>query len=226
MLKHIKNKISTNLYILKENNTSMVKISVSILSEDFAQDAVDEIETADMLHYDIMDGEYAGEKTIWAEAVEHLQTNLEKDVHLMIQNPEEYIDEFADAGADRISFHIEATEVPEAVIGMIQSKRIKAGIAMEPETSIADILKFIEDIDFILVMSVKAGMGGQRFKPEVLEKVKRLKSQNPALEIEIDGGITAENARQIKDAGVDVIVSGTFVFSDEPSKQIKILREA
>ncbi len=203
----------------------MTKISASILSEDFSQEAVDSANNADMIHFDIMDGDYVPQTTVGSEVVEELETDLPKDVHLMVQNPEEFIDEYANAGASRISFHIEATSSPEAVIGMIHARGLKAGIALEPATSIADIIDYIEEIDFLLIMCVKAGMGGQKFKGEILEKIRRIRRHYPNLEIEVDGGINEQIGAAVVKAGANVLVSGTYIFSDEAAKNIKKLQD-
>jgi len=202
----------------------MTKISASLLAGNFSQEAADRVHVADMLHFDIMDGEFVPEKTIWSHEVAHISTPLIKEVHLMIQNPEEYIDEFADAGAERISFHIEATNAPQAVIGLIQNKGIKVGITINPSTPIADILDFIEEIDYVLVMSVIPGKGGQKFMPEAIEKIRRLKKHYPKLEIEVDGGINAETGAQCVKAGADILVVGTYIFSKEGEEKNHILK--
>ncbi|MBU1201726.1 MAG: ribulose-phosphate 3-epimerase [Nanoarchaeota archaeon] len=202
----------------------MVKISVSILAANFSQEAIDRASSADMIHFDVMDGEFVPKKTIWSDEVAELKTTLIKDVHLMIENPEEYVEEFIDAGAERIAFHVEATDNPEAVIGLIQSKGIKAGITLNPETPIEKIVDFLDSVDFVLIMSVRPGEGGQSFMNESLEKIKMIKKAYPKLEIEIDGGINAETAKLAKEAGVDTLVVGTFIFSGEPKERIRELR--
>jgi len=202
-----------------------IKVAPSILADNFTQEAVDKVKSADLIHIDIMDGEFVPTKTVWADLVAELETDLPKDVHLMIMNPEEYIDEFIDAGADSISFHIEATDVPEAVIGLIQSKGVKAGIVINPETSVEKIMPFLEEVDFVLVMSVNPGKGGQSFIEKTLDKVKFIREKFPNLDIEVDGGIDGETAKLAVKAGVNILVSGTYIYSGDTEKKIRELRK-
>ncbi|MFH1589617.1 MAG: ribulose-phosphate 3-epimerase [archaeon] len=201
----------------------MVKVSASILSKNFSQEAVDSVKSADYLQLDIMDGEFVPQTTPWADAIDFLETNLPKEVHLMVMNPEEHVDDFIDAGADRIAFHIEATQNPEAVIGMIHVRGVKAGIAINPSTSVETIFPFLEEIEFVIVMSVEPGASGQNFKKSALEKIKVIKRRNPGVEVEIDGGIDDETARLAVDAGADIVVSDSFLQKGDPEKQIAIL---
>ncbi|MBC8495581.1 ribulose-phosphate 3-epimerase [archaeon] len=201
----------------------MVKISASLLEEGFFQDVVDKVKSADMIHFDVMDGEFVPRKTIWTEEVASVDTKLLKDVHLMVLQPEDFIQDFIDAGADMISFHIEATDVPEAIIGMIQHQSVKAGITIKPKTDVSEIVRFLPDIDFVLIMSVEPGLGGQSFIKDSLEKVRFIRKNYPDLDIEIDGGINEETAKLAVKAGVTILVSGTYLFKD-PENRINLLK--
>jgi len=201
----------------------MIRVSVSLMAGDFSQDAADKVHEAELLHFDVMDGEFVPKKTIGAEDVARIATPSIKEVHLMVQNPEEYIDDFADAGAERISFHVEATQSPAAVIGLIHNRGLQAGITLNPSTSIADIVDFIEEIDYVLIMSVLPGKGGQEFMPEALEKIRRLRKHYPDLEIEVDGGINAITGAECVNAGANTLVAGTFIFLEKGREREKIL---
>ncbi|MBU0666465.1 MAG: ribulose-phosphate 3-epimerase [Nanoarchaeota archaeon] len=202
----------------------MVKVSASVLAEGFSQEAVDAVNSADMLQLDIMDGEFVPHKTIGSKEVAELVTDLPKDVHLMILNPEEYVEEFIEAGADRISFHLEATNCPEAIIGLVHASGIKVGIALSIETPLVDIIPYIRDIDFVNIMPIKPGASGQEFDMAVLDKIKFIKQKFPNLEIEVDGGINHETAFLVVEAGADILVSDTFIFSGDTEERIRLLQ--
>lgn len=202
-----------------------IKIAPSIMAGNFSQEAVDSVKTADLIHIDIMDGEFVPNKTIWYEQVEELETDLPKDVHLMIMNPEEVVDEFIDAGAGRISFHIEATENPEAVIGLVQHRGVEVGIALNPETSADKVMPFLEDVDFVLVMSVHPGKGGQEFIEDVLPKIELIRSKFPNLDIAVDGGINADTAKGVVEAGANILISGSYLFSENVEERISKLKQ-
>ncbi|MFH1770239.1 MAG: ribulose-phosphate 3-epimerase [archaeon] len=202
----------------------MVKVSASVLSRNFSQEAVDAVKSADMLQLDIMDGEFVPHRTIWADSIDFIKTDLIKDVHLMIMRPEEHVEDFMDSGADRIAFHVEATDVPQAVIGLIQGRGIKAGIAINPETPLENILPFLEEVDFVLVMTVNPGASGGGFIDEALNKVRLIRKNFPNLEIEVDGGIDSETAKLAVNAGADIVVSDTYINVD-PEERIRILKD-
>jgi len=202
----------------------MVKVAASILAANFSQQGADLVKNADIVHIDVMDGEFVSQKTVWTEVVIGLETNLPKDVHLMVMNPEEYVEEFIDAGAAMVSFHIESTDVPEAVIGLIQAKGAKAGITLKPGTHIDMIKPYLDSVDFVLVMSVEPGKGGQGFKEEALQKVIFLRNNYPNLDIEIDGGINEETAKKAIDVGANILVVGTYLFTGTPEEQISKLK--
>ena len=201
---------------------STVKISPSILSADFGK-LGSEISTlekagADLIHVDVMDGHFVPNITIGPEVIKDLRkhTSLPFDVHLMISPVHKYIRNFAEAGADIITIHPEATENLIESINEIKKFDKKAGISLNPETKINEVLPVIHMIDLVLIMSVNPGFGGQKFIESTLEKVKFLRKEidqkKLSVEIEIDGGINFDNAVIAKKAGVDILVSGTTIF--------------
>ena len=213
-----------------------IKISPSILSSDFGQlsTEIKKIEDAgaDMIHVDVMDGHFVPNITIGAPVVKALRkhTSLPFDVHLMISPVHKYVKDFADAGADIITVHPEATDNLLQTIELIKSLGKKAGVSINPKTSLDSIFPVLHLIDLALIMSVNPGFGGQKFMPEVLSKVKILRQkideENLEVEIEIDGGINFDTGKLAKEAGVDILVSGTTLFagSDGLKENIKKLR--
>ena len=216
------------------NNT---KISPSILSADFSKlgSEIENLEkaNADLIHIDVMDGHFVPNITIGPEIISKLRkyTSLPFDVHLMISPVDNFIKSFADAGADIITIHPEATEDLTNSIKKIKSLNKKAGVSLNPETSINKVIPVLNLIDLVLIMSVNPGFGGQKFMKETLEKVKILRkeidSKKIKTEIEIDGGINFENAILAKNAGVDILVSGTTIFKENEGnlkKNIQLLK--
>ena len=213
-----------------------IKISPSILSSDFGQlsTEIKKIEDAgaDMIHVDVMDGHFVPNITIGAPVVKALRkhTSLPFDVHLMISPVHKYVKDFADAGADIITVHPEATDNLLQTIELIKSLGKKAGVSINPKTSLDSIFPVLHLIDLALIMSVNPGFGGQKFMPEVLSKVKVLRQkideENLKVEIEIDGGIDFDTGKLAKEAGVDILVSGTTLFrgNDGLKENIKKLR--
>ena len=201
---------------------STVKISPSILSADFSRlgDEISSLEKAgaDLIHVDVMDGHFVPNITIGPEVIKDLKkhTSLPFDVHLMIAPVHKYIKKFAEAGADIITIHPEATDDLVESINEIKKFRKKVGISLNPETKIDKVLPVINLIDLVLIMSVNPGFGGQKFIQNSLDKVKQLKKEiinrKISVEIEIDGGINFDNAKLAKKAGVDILVSGTTIF--------------
>ena len=199
-----------------------IQISPSILSADFSQLGVEikrlEEGGADMIHVDVMDGHFVPNLTIGPPVIKALrkQCNLKFDVHLMISPAHKYIKSYADAGADIITIHPEATDNLEASILKIRELNKKVGVSLNPESKIDLIRDFLDKIDLILIMSVNPGFGGQKFMPEVLEKIKELKKiqeeKNLDFDIEIDGGINFDNCKDAIEAGANILVSGTTIF--------------
>ena len=215
-----------------------IKISPSILSADFSKlgNEIKDLEKADadLIHIDVMDGHFVPNITIGPEVISKLRkyTSLPFDVHLMISPVDKFITNFAEAGADIITIHPEATNNLAASIKKIKSLNKKAGVSLNPETSIDKVMPVLEMIDLVLVMSVNPGFGGQKFMKETLEKVKSLRKQidlrDLKTQIEIDGGINFENSKIAIMAGVDILVSGTTVFKEnngDLKKNIKLLRK-
>ena len=217
--------------------SSTVKISPSILSADFGKLGVEisELEKAgaDLIHVDVMDGHFVPNITIGPEVIKDLKkhTSLPFDVHLMISPVHKYIKNFAEAGADIITIHPESTYNLIETINEIKKFGKKAGVSLNPKTTIEKVLPVLSLIDLVLIMSVNPGFGGQKFIKETLEKVKLLRKEidqkKLAVEIEIDGGINFDNAKIAKKAGVDILVSGTTIFNNNEGnlkKNIEILR--
>ena len=214
-----------------------IQISPSILSADFSQLGVEikrlEEGGADMIHVDVMDGHFVPNLTIGPPVIKALRKkcNLKFDVHLMISPVHKYIQSYADAGADIITIHPEATDNLEASILRIRELNKKVGVSLNPESKIDLITNFIDKIDLILIMSVNPGFGGQKFMPEVLEKIKELKKiqneKNLDFDIEIDGGINFDNCKDAIDAGANILVSGTTIFKSnngDIKKNINLLK--
>lgn len=199
-----------------------MKLAPSILSADFGnlQDEVMKIERSgcEYLHVDVMDGHFVPNLTIGPLVLEALKgrTRLVKDVHLMIEHPERYAEAFAKAGADIITVHQEATVHLHRTIQLIKSLGVKAGVSLNPATPVTVLEDILPDLDLVLIMSVNPGFGGQAFIPQALEKVAKLKAMVTArglnLEIEVDGGIKADNVAEVVRAGADVIVAGSALF--------------
>jgi ribulose-phosphate 3-epimerase len=214
-----------------------IQISPSILSADFSQlgNEIKRLEEggADMIHVDVMDGHFVPNLTIGPPVIKALrkQCSIKFDVHLMISPVHKYIEAYADAGADIITIHPEATENLEESISKIKSLNKKVGVSLNPESKLDLITKYLEKIDLVLIMSVNPGFGGQKFMPEVLDKVKQLKEikskRNMNFDIEIDGGINFDNCQSAIEAGANILVSGTTVFKSnngDIKKNINLLK--
>ena len=214
-----------------------IQVSPSILSADFSKlgDDIKRLEQsgADMIHVDVMDGHFVPNLTIGPPVIKALrnQSSLKFDVHLMISPVHKYIDAYANAGADIITIHPEATENLEDSIKKIKELKKKVGVSLNPETKIDLVINFLDKIDLVLIMSVNPGFGGQKFMPEVLTKIKHLKKiqkdKNLNFDIEIDGGINFDNCKIAIEAGANILVSGTTVFKSnngDIKKNINLLK--
>ena len=214
-----------------------IQISPSILSADFSQLGLEikrlEEGGADMIHVDVMDGHFVPNLTIGPPVIKALrkQCSLKFDVHLMISPVHKYIEAYADAGADIITIHPEATDNLEASILKIKKLNKKVGVSLNPESKIDLILNLLDHIDLVLIMSVNPGFGGQKFMPEVLDKIKELKKiqtkKNINFDIEVDGGINFDNCQAAINAGANILVSGTTVFKSNDGdikKNINLLK--
>ena len=199
-----------------------IQISPSILSADFSQlgKEIKRLEEggADLIHVDVMDGHFVPNLTIGPPVIKALKKNcsIKFDVHLMISPVHKYIEAYSNAGADIITIHPEATDDLSASISKIKELKKKAGVSLNPETRVEVIKDYLDQIDLVLIMSVNPGFGGQKFMPEVLDKIKELKeiqkNKNLDFDIEIDGGINFENSKIAIEAGANILVSGTTVF--------------
>jgi ribulose-phosphate 3-epimerase len=214
-----------------------IQISPSILSADFSQlgNEIKRLEEggADMIHVDVMDGHFVPNLTMGPPVIKALrkQCSIKFDVHLMISPVHRYIEAYADAGADIITIHPEATENLEESISKIKSLNKKVGVSLNPESKLDLIANYLEKVDLVLIMSVNPGFGGQKFMPEVLDKVKQLKEikskKNMNFDIEIDGGINFDNCQSAIEAGANILVSGTTVFKSnngDIKKNINLLK--
>ena len=216
-----------------------IKISPSILSADFSQlgNEIKRLEEggADMIHVDVMDGHFVPNLTIGPPVISALRqyTKLPFDVHLMISPVHQYIQDYADAGADIITIHPEATQNLKESINHIKKLNKKVGVSLNPKTKINLITNLLSEIDLVLIMSVNPGFGGQKFMPEVLDKIKELKKkreqQNLVFDIEIDGGINFDNNKLAIKAGANILVSGTTIFRNnngDIKKNIDLLKSS
>lgn len=201
----------------------MIKIAPSILSANFAKlaEEIMEVENAgaDYIHVDIMDGHFVPNITMGPMIVEAIRpvTKLPLDVHLMIENPDHYIEAFANAGADYLTVHVEACRHLHRTLQLIRSFDVKAGVVLNPATPLETIQHVLEEVDMILLMTVNPGFGGQSFIPNVLRKIeqarKLVEEKGLTVEIEVDGGINADTAKQCVEAGADVLVAGSAIYN-------------
>ena len=213
----------------------MAKVAPSILSGDFSRmgEETERMERAgaDMIHCDVMDGVFVPNLTFGPKMIADIRShaNIPLDVHLMIERPERYLDKFIDAGADRLSFHIEATAAATDNLAAIRRRGLKAGLAICPETPLERLYDLLDGCDFVIVMGVHPGFSGQKYIPETTARMKALRAEiirrGLSVEIEMDGGANIENVAEIAAAGADTIVSGSCAFtSPEPEKVIAAFR--
>jgi len=214
----------------------MIKIAPSILSADFSNlkkeiNAVEKF--ADLIHVDVMDGHFVPNITVGPLVVRALEkiSKLPLDVHLMIENPDKYIEAFARAGSKWITIHQETCNHIHRTIQSIKKLKIKAGVALNPATPVNTLTHILPDLDLILIMSVNPGFGGQKFISNTLKKIEKLKNiiskENYRCLISVDGGVKLENAKKIAQTGADILVAGSEIFdSKDPAKRIMMLRKA
>ena len=207
----------------------MKKILPSILSADFAnlERDIKELESigVDMFHIDVMDGNFVPNISFGFPIIESIRPKTDKifDCHLMIANPENYVEQFCKVGCDMVSFHIEATNHADRVIQVIKNNGKKAGIVLNPQTSIESIKYLLPKLDYVLIMTVNPGFGGQKFIPEMLEKIEELaklrEEKNYNFLIEVDGGINTETSKACRDKGADLLVCGSFLFGSSDKEK-------
>ena len=208
----------------------MKKILPSILSADFAnlEQDVKELEQIgiDMFHIDVMDGNFVPNISFGFPIIEAIRSKTDKifDCHLMIARPEEYVERFCNAGCDMVSFHIEATNHADRVIQIIKNSGKKAGIVLNPQTPIESVKYLLPKLDYVLIMTVNPGFGGQKFIPEMLEKIEELakirEEKGHSFLIQVDGGVNVETSKLCRDKGADLLVCGSFLFGAEDKEKI------
>ena len=207
-----------------------IKISPSILASDYAnlQSELDRISTSDLIHVDVMDGHFVPNISIGAPVVASIKKvcNVPFDVHLMISNPLDYVEDFANAGADIICFHTECDSDVEKTVDKIISLGKKPALAIKPATPVDDVVKYLDKLSMVLVMTVEPGFGGQSFMESTMPKIEAIRKINPDIDIEVDGGINPETIKIASRAGANVFVAGSAVFkSENPAQTIALLKK-
>ena len=207
-----------------------MKIAPSILGADYGDLNLylQKLEPfSDMFHVDVMDGNFVPNLSIGAMVVDKIKTTIPLDCHLMINDPDKYIPDYVKAGAYSITFHAEASKHVGKTIDLIKELGCRASVAINPDTPVERIKKYLDKLDMVLVMSVHPGFGGQSFIPEVLTKIVEIRKLQPELDIQIDGGITHETAKLAKEAGANVFVAGSYILkADDPAVAAEKLRKA
>jgi ribulose-phosphate 3-epimerase len=205
-------------------------IAPSLLAADFSilKEEITNIENAgaEYLHLDVMDGNFVPNISFGPVVIKSLRahSNLIFDVHLMIENPDKYVADFVDAGADIICVHVESTKHLNRTIQLIKSYKKKVGVALNPSTSLDTIKYDLDNIDMVLIMTVNPGFGGQKFIPQMLQKIKELREIAPNIDIQVDGGINDEISKLVIEAGANVLVAGSYVFNGNYKDKIDSLR--
>jgi ribulose-phosphate 3-epimerase len=205
----------------------MTKVGVSILDADFSrlQEQLDSVQNADFIHFDVMDGRFVNNLSFGPKIVADVKTKLKKVVHLMIEQPERYIDRFIEAGADEIILHLESTEMMDELIEKIRKKKLKVGIAISPDTKIHWLRYYFDKVDRILIMTVEPGFGGQEFIYTMLDKISDIREES-SVSIAVDGGLDEKTAKMCVLAGADVIVCGNFIWkSKDPKAAVELLKK-
>jgi ribulose-phosphate 3-epimerase len=206
-----------------------IKVAPSILSADFGKlnEEIASIEEhSDYIHVDVMDGHFVPNLTIGAPVVKYIKSKLPLDVHLMIEHPEKFIEDFAKAGSDILTVHYEVAHDLDDMLKDIKKHGMKAGASIKPGTPVEVLDPYLEFLDWVLIMSVEPGFGGQSFIPNALDKIKWLREQAPSLDIAVDGGINADTGKQCTEAGANVLIAGSYIFkADDRASAIKSLKQ-
>ena len=205
-------------------------VAPSLLAADFSKlrEEIQEVESygAEYLHLDVMDGNFVPNISFGAPVISSIRkhSNLVFDVHLMVENPDRFIKDMVDAGADVITIHAEATKHLNRTIQLIKSYGKKVGVALNPSTPL-DVIKYdLKDIDMVLIMTVNPGFGGQAFIEEMLQKIRDLRSIDPNIDIQVDGGINNKTSKLVKEAGANILVAGSYLFKGDYKQKIESLR--